>query len=64
MICMQLNVLVYTCIHYLTIKKIEDFILACLCTLTFAQMTSKCGENKEAHYKPQASNVTDIFTTF
>ena len=29
-----------------------------------AQMTSKCGENKEVRYEPQASSVTDVLTTF
>ena len=29
-----------------------------------AQMTSKCGENKEVRYEPQVSSVTDVLATF
>ena len=29
-----------------------------------AQITSKRGKNKEVRYEPQASNVTDVLTTF
>ena len=29
-----------------------------------AQMTSRCGKNKEVCYEPQASSVTDVLTAF
>ena len=29
-----------------------------------AQMTSKCGENKDVRYSPAARSVTDVLTTF
>ena len=54
-----LSRLIFT-LQYLT----NRFLFAVRLYSDNAQMTSKRGENKEVRYKPQASSVTDVLTTF